>query len=71
MPNTPGKAQEVVGVKVIPAASAPPKSRRCRDSRGPKGTMALRKIRLTGLRILIAWPFHDANPANAMSRPAS
>src|SRR4029077_6833045 len=33
--------------------------------------MALRKIRLTGLSILIAWPFHDANPANAISRPAS
>lgn len=30
MPNTPGKEQEVVGVKLIPAASCTPRSRRCR-----------------------------------------
>jgi hypothetical protein len=36
MPNTPGKEQEVVGVKVIAAASCTPRSRRCRFSRGPK-----------------------------------
>jgi carbonic anhydrase len=29
MPNTPGKEQEVVGVKVIPAASCTARSRRC------------------------------------------
>ena len=68
MPNTPGKEQEVVGSKVIPAASCTPRSRRCRFSRGPGGTMALRTILLTGLKILIVWPFHDPNSANAISR---
>jgi hypothetical protein len=70
MPNTPGKEQEVVGVKVIPAASCTPRSRRCRFSRGPRSTMALGTFLLSGLRMLIAWPFHDPNPANAISRPA-
>ena len=41
MPNTPGKEQEVVGVKVIPAASCTPRSRRCRFSRGPRSTHRL------------------------------
>jgi hypothetical protein len=62
MPNTPGKEQEVVGVKVIPAASCTPRSRRCRFSRGPRSTMALGTFLLTGFRMLIAWPFHDPNP---------
>jgi hypothetical protein len=67
MPNTPGKEQEVVGVKLIPAASCTPRSRSCRSSRGPRSTMALGTFFLTGLRMLIAWPFHDPNPANAIS----
>ena len=66
MPNTPGKEQEVVGVKVIAAASCTPRSRRCRFSRGPRSTLALGTFLLTGLRMLIAWPFHDPNPANAI-----
>jgi hypothetical protein len=31
--------------------------------------MALRTILLTGLRILIAWPFHDANSAKCHIPP--
>ena len=63
MPNTPGKAQEIVGVKVIQTVSC---TQAGAPARGPRGTMALRTILLTGLRIPIARPFHEANPARLL-----
>ena len=59
MSNTPGKAQEIVGVKVIQTVSC---TQAGAPARGPRGTMALPTILVTGPGILIACGFHDTNP---------